>query len=310
DQKALENWVAESPKNERLFNEYQLVWEQTGKVGIDLGLDVEEAWGVTRTKLGLKSLAKTRSLTHRTVLKWAASVMLLALVGALYIIMSKGGEVLEHTGIAETKQIELPDGSVVWLNQNSSIRYQSKLRGDNRLIALSGEAFFDVVQDPLKPFIVSTPSIRTQVLGTSFNVRSLPEETQSKVVVVSGKVSVAIPDHEEFTVLGPGQSALYSQGQNRIIRTQNADINFLAWKDKQLIFENSTLTEIIPVLQKYFETTINIDGRDLAECQLTSSFDDPTLEEVLQVISLTMNLEYQKIGNEYVISGTGCHEQP
>src|SRR5690606_16871269 len=146
--------------------------------------------------------------------------------------------IVKENPASERSRFTLPDGSLVWLNCTSSLRYLESFSGNERKVELVGEAFFEVMEDSLRPFIVYSGNLSTTALGTSFNVAAYPEKDMIEVALISGKVS--INDHvrrDELMVLNPGMGMRYDRQTQKAIReTINAD-KVLAWKSGVLIFD-------------------------------------------------------------------------
>lgn len=207
----------------------------------------------------------------------------------------------------ERKEIVLPDSSKVWLNRNSKLSYiSSDFNESNRVVFLEGEAFFEVQKNPSKPFIVQAALSRTEVLGTSFTVRSLAPEKKDVVQVMTGKVSFELKEKEEQKViLLPGDKASV-QEHGTIEKFKVTNLNSIAWKNDRLVFENSSLAEVTEAAESYFNIDIEIANSNLSDCRFTGSFTKPELEEVMKVLSVSMNLSYHQSDSTYVLTGEGC----
>ncbi len=307
--KQLEAWLAESAANKRLFDQVKAMWEVTGQVSLDLDLDLDEAWEQTRAKITLQKSTSTPTFKLGWWYKAAAAVLVVAITGAIFFFYNTTKRHVYETIAQQTKLVQLPDGSQVWLNENSNLAFLQGFSKDHRTLDLEGEAFFEVTKDLQLPFVVRTNTLNSTVLGTSFHVRSIQSQDVSEVTVVTGKVGVTINDGDNMTLLTPGTKIQYDTRTKVLQKSSNEDPNFLAWRNKKLIFENTPLVEIQEALEEYYHVQIHIDNMDIATCQLTSNFDDPTLEEVLEVIALTLDLEYTKEGASYRITGEGCNVQ-
>jgi ferric-dicitrate binding protein FerR (iron transport regulator) len=202
----------------------------------------------------------------------------------------------------------LPDGSKVWLNGASTIRYARQFEtATNREVWLEGEAYFEVYHNPQQPFLVHSTGAVTQVLGTSFNVRGYPEEATVEVGVLSGKVNVAAANEpSENLLLVPGHGAVFNKKNLTLQKMEIADPNLLAWKTHTLIFENAPLRIVVNSLERYFNVNIELINPGLADCRFKGRFTQAKLQEILEVMEVSMSISTQHIGNQYNISGKGC----
>jgi ferric-dicitrate binding protein FerR (iron transport regulator) len=209
----------------------------------------------------------------------------------------------------ESKQVSLPDGSKLWLNEASAIRYARQLEAaSQREVWLEGEAYFEVAHHPKKPFIVHLAGTTTQVLGTSFNIRGYPGESTAEVGVITGKVSFAAQANElpQRVILQSGYGAVFDKKTITLQKSKINSPNLLAWKTHQLLFEDAPLHEVITTLERYFAIDIVLKNPTLANCRFKGKFKQASLEEVLEVIGVSMNFSAEQKDGQYIFLGKGC----
>ncbi len=181
-------------------------------------------------------------------------------------------------------QVVLPDGTRVWLNADSKLQYPKVFSGNNRMVEMEGEAYFEVAKNDAQPFIVQTNREKVEVLGTHFNVNSYPEETTSAVALLEGKVKVSIADQSaEF--LQPGQQSLVKGG---VIQVQQIAIaESVAWKNGEFMFNNESLSSVMRKLARWYDIEVEIapDVQDISIWGSLSRYDN--FSEALQVIKMT-----------------------
>ena len=219
-----------------------------------------------------------------------------------------------NTAKGMRQQIQLPDGTRIWLEGNSSFSYPSEFKGD-RIVCLSGEAFFEVAADEVHPFIINTPLISTKVLGTSFNIEAYGEK-QAEVVVVTGKVIVQAADEEEHKATG--KSLILTRNQkvtyDTSIKTFNVKeapeaLDYQQRKNGRFIYKGASVGDIIKDLQRAYDTPIAI-RKAMLDCTFYGDFNTAeSVEKALNLIAITLNatVEKQPDGKGYTISGGGCH---
>lgn len=201
----------------------------------------------------------------RAGLKIAAS--LLILVTSIYLYDTYKMDKLNSTFQAvrvpagNRTNLILPDGTEVWLNANTSLKYPLAFTKVNREVILDGEAYFDVVKDK-KPFIVKTDKYNVEVLGTTFDVEAYSNESGFRTALFSGRVKLYNEgNEEENTILNPGETAELMGGQLRVSPT--GDVNVYRWKDGLIYIEDKSFEEIMKLFEKYYSVQIQINNKDV-----------------------------------------------
>jgi len=154
-------------------------------------------------------------------------------------------------------QITLPDGTMVWLNAESTLRYPSRFSDKERIVELTGEAYFQVKKDSIHPFIVRTQHLTTQVLGTRFNFRSYGHEP-CHVTLIEGKVAISRPGHTESQTLKSGQNACLTDEGTIQVKQVNT-LPFTAWTEGYFYFEDIKLYQIMKELGRWYNLTIRFE---------------------------------------------------
>ena len=210
---------------------------------------------------------------------------------------------------AKTDVIErkLPDGTSVTLNTGSTLEYSKEFEKDKRLVKLKGEAYFNVSHDATKPFIIAADDIMVEVLGTKFYVNTNNTNGKVEIILTSGKVAVYHKDKpNERVILEPGEKIELSKNQEESNKTINEDENYLAWKTKKMIFTDEPLAEIVQTLNKVYRSNIQLKNKNIANCKITATFDNQSLDAVLNVIEATVDVKINKTSEKIEISGIGC----
>jgi ferric-dicitrate binding protein FerR (iron transport regulator) len=165
-------------------------------------------------------------------------------------------------------RITLSDGSTVWLNAGSTLRYPSVFSGERR-VDLTGEAFFDVAHDPGKPFVVSTASLEITALGTQFNVYSYPDAEYASASLIDGSVKVRMQGKRNDTVLKLNQELICANGQ---LRLKEVDNDLLLWKEGIYTFKGQNLEKIIGKLELYYDVDIVVTNPQILRYRYTGKF--------------------------------------
>lgn len=250
--------------------------------------------------------AMSRSMMLRT-LKVAAAVVLAILIGSVAYLVGQqhlsnphmAGLMVDDAGLS---QIELSDGTLVTLNHDTKINYPDQFPNDIREVSIEGEAFFEVTPNPNKPFIIHAGEATVKVLGTSFSVNAYPENDRVEVIVASGKVEVSKLANLQKITLDPGDKGTFINSSKQLTKSLNDDPNYLAWKTRTLIFNETDLTEVIKQLNKVYRVQIELPDHQLDELLLNAHFERETLDFILEVISTTHGLKIEKRGGHYLLS--------
>jgi len=208
--------------------------------------------------------------------------------------------------VAQNEVVEyiLPDKSEVTLN-SGTIEYQKEFK--NRKVNLNGEAFFDVVHDEKKPFNIEAGNIIVEDIGTSFYVNTLSNGNKVTIILKQGKVALFKKDSpSEKYYLEPGEKIEYSISNKTFTKSINIDNNYIAWKTKDLIFNDNTLNEIIPVLNKVYHSNITLKEKEIGNYKITAEFKNQSLESVLKILKETLHLTINKSETGIELSGNGC----
>ena len=194
-------------------------------------------------------------------------------------------------------QIYLPDGTIVWLNSQSSIQYKPDFSGSTRSVELSGEAYFEVAKDPSKKFIVKTSAMSVTAIGTQFNVNAYNSVDRHQVALAEGKIMVQKTDKlnedDQKVYLDPGQSLSVFKSNGQMIQSSFDPKKILSWKDGIIYFEDAVFEEVVEVLQRWYGKTIIVQNIEKAgQWQFSSEFNNETLDNVMQNISYSKNFGY------------------
>jgi len=231
---------------------------------------------------------------------------------------------------ASKTNIQLPDGTQVWLNADSKISYPEKFLGKTREISLSGEAYFDVVKDASRPFIIHTNALDVKVLGTSFNVRSYPDEKTTETALIRGSIQIILhsdPDRPIF--LKPNDKVVINNrmttgidsvsnvaktkdNQNEkpfltldkvhIDTSENAVVETIWVRDK-LAFENKSLERIVSEIEHWYnaDITVHIDEEQMKSMHFHGTYENKSLEDVIGSLCLSYHLHYEVKDSKVII---------
>lgn len=202
--------------------------------------------------------------------------------------------ILKENPAGRKSQFFLPDGTVVWLNSESSLAYEVDSERKVRIVNLDGEAFFDVTKDKERPFIVKTSNCEVKVVGTQFNVKAYPEDPSHQVSLSEGIVSVqGVAENEnDPVILQPGESLSVNEYGEKLKSTFDHQVT-LGWRMGILHFEDASFQDVVNKLERWYGKDFLIEGDSKGTWKFTSEFHNETLENVLSAISYAKGFEYQ-----------------
>jgi ferric-dicitrate binding protein FerR (iron transport regulator) len=270
--------------------------------------------------------AKVVTFNRRTLIGYAASVVVLITAGALAYVQYGNKEVaaLRHyeyyTAAHNHKTVMLPDGSVVMLNENSHLSVSKNFDSRHREVSITGEAFFDIKTDASHPFLVHTRAYGIRVLGTSFNVRSYPGEKGTETGLITGKLEI-IPNEareaHEKVVLRPSEKFIMEQhiavagspavaGKGTLsklrIDTATQQVTETSWMRRKIEINNETLEQIAARLQSWYGVTIIFSNEAVKQYRYTATFNDETIFKVLQYLQQSYPFTYKIEQDSIVIT--------
>ncbi|MCP3895593.1 MAG: FecR domain-containing protein [Bacteroides sp.] len=251
-----------------------------------------------------------RLLNYYKIYSVAASILLLFMLGSSVWFYQKAsvqpGEVYVMTcGRQTVDSVVLPDGTRVLISSGSKLTYPKTFQGAERRVQLSGQAFFDVVKNKKKPFIVQTEQMEVTALGTAFEVFSFDQDVEGETVLLNGKVKIAmtgVPGTKQAEyILHPNQKLSVRKGEK--VKIEKVDANaYSAWRSKGcLSFDNESLSMIIPRLERWYNKDIECDPQVAKMYRFSFTINDETCNDVLRMLSKTSPLVCEEIEGVYKI---------
>ena len=236
----------------------------------------------------------------------AASVAAVLILIGGYVLWDNSRPVIMKTAYAaygKILQVQLPDSSKVWLNAGTTIAYPEDFKGSTRTVSIkNGDAFFDVIHDAHKPFVVKTRNTEVTVLGTSFEVSAYEQEKDAKIVVSTGKVGLQLNNHKQpATFLTPGEQAIISNSDQAVRVTKLALSDIAVWRQQKLIFEDQPLEEVLQSLERKYNVQIRIDNKKLLTEKVSMRLNNQPLTDVLTAISFANHFNYEKINDQLIV---------
>ena len=248
---------------------------------------------------------RARSLKIRKAISFAASILLIAVITFTFYHFlrdpaSEGQTVVKNSAIKENppgrkSKFRLGDGSTIELNSSSRLTVAEDFGVTTREVFLSGEAYFEISQDSLKPFVVHAGDLSVMVTGTAFNVRSYRDSEVISVAVVEGEVNTILKmkDRSDTLSLLKTDMAVYERTSSSLIKTSFDYLETVGWKDGIIKFNDIGIKEAFDYLEAWYGVTFYIKDQDKIVDTFYGEFQDESLEHVLNSMGRTLRFDYQ-----------------
>ncbi|MCI2121451.1 MAG: FecR family protein [Bacteroidales bacterium] len=234
------------------------------------------------------------------IARWAAAAAILFMVGFAgykYGTMGRKSEMFSAcTDKGERSEVLLPDSSIVWLNSDTKITYSSDYSKKERKIGLEGEAFFEVAKNKSCPFIVNAGAVSVEALGTKFNVKAYSEDDRITTTLINGKVKTRSKNKTVYLL--PDERISYSKTDGGFDSKENLGKGYrLPWRNDEILFDSSSLEDIAKILERNYGVNIAFKNEGIRKIKYTGLIMNTKLENVLDLITLTSNVDYDIIND-------------
>lgn len=325
-------WVLKSPLNKEYFAREKAIYTATLLGSVSMPGSKEQTdipilpFTRPRTRFNLKN--RFISGTKLTYILSVAAVSLLFFTTG-YLLGPGAGDPVQirpegataaarHDPVIRTLYTEkgvkgfllLPDSSKVWLNSDSRISYPDEFTGNTRMITLEGEAYFEVKKDPLHPMIVQTKKdFAIEVKGTSFNIKCYDNDLQAEATLYSGAITMHYKNRKtqrtEQLELKPYESFSYTitgkiprQFNYKKPETQKA------WKEGNLIFDNTPLADVFKILERWHGSSFIIHNNQIYNYKLSAEFDSESIIQIMEIIQMVIPIKYTFKNNIVTVDST------
>ncbi|MDR3610385.1 MAG: FecR domain-containing protein [Ignavibacteriaceae bacterium] len=312
-----DEWLNQSEKNIQEFNSIKFLWMKTDAYKVPQIPDPEIMWNNINNKINKSPLAINEGFDFSIIIKIAA-VILMAVSGILFYNHLRetalpGNKVktlsdfntpyinnfnlVSHNG--EKITCVLPDSTVVHLNSQSRLDYPEYFAGNIRIVNLTGEAYFSVKHDKNRPFVVRCGNSQVTVTGTEFNIRNRNNNT--KIVVAKGSVNVLSLSSRIQKNLKKGEMVQMDKSGNITPPVQVNLKYYLAWKENKLAFRHTPLQEVMAEIERTYNVKSEFRIESAKDRTITGIFATDSLEKILSVLSITLDLNISQKGMKIII---------
>lgn len=296
------NWLKENEESEQLFKQAKVIIN---------GMKFQDVESISssREELLLEGIMKkSPKIQQHSVGFWMGNNVLLKIAAMLVAVLSisfylyQSNQIpVEVTEVMVTKEnpkgvkskVRLPDGTKVWLNAGSSISYTKGFTESIRAVELSGEAYFEVVKNENKPFVVRVMEVEIIALGTAFDINAFNTD-QVEVYLTEGKVKVSSDKEVEPEFLSPGEMVSATPSSGKLIKDTFRTDDVVAWTKEIIVFKQATFEEVSKVLGRWYGVGFEIvNSQNMDDWSYSAKFKNKSLEEVLDIISQTEKFDYE-----------------
>ena len=299
------HWVSASEENRIEFRKVHKLYHLSNLKQYQSGIDVDDAWNKLLSQLP-KVKVKPKIVYMDVFRKVAVSVLIILAVGfgslwtnEHFFSGAKSAIVQFEAPKGEKSKIILADGSHVWLNSQTVLKYDAL---NPRKVTIEGEAYFEVEKNRSHPFEVTTASgMKIKVTGTKFNLRSFASESFVETTLDEGEVIITGVNSEQLAVLNPGQQAIYSIKSNQL-KVQNVLTEIYSlWKNNELRFSDISFVDLVPRIERWYGVSIELDPRISSKDRFTMTIKTESLRELLNMMKLTSKFNYEINGAQIEI---------
>ncbi len=297
ERECLSAWEKKSPRNRAFMKGMEDYWSQTDEDGkTNPRIEIARQRLLTRIDVNQNKEQRLKPLSY--LMKIAASIIfIVSIAGISVYIASETGFfaqnnwVIVSTEAGQQSKITLPDGTEVWLNAATEVKYCTTK--EHRLVKLSGEAYFEVEHAPDLPFIVEMEDAAISVLGTKFSASHYPDSKLTEASLLTGRITASAKGSNENIEIIPGEKITYDVEIKEFVKSTLKGNNHVAWRYGVLVFDNESFNDLIQKLERYYAVDFVYEESDFTDIHYTGTLDNLSIEKVLEFINLTIPIEYE-----------------
>ncbi|MEG1685461.1 MAG: FecR domain-containing protein [Bacteroides sp.] len=309
DFKAINAWMKDSKENERILFELEEAFHSGKQEQFSQQDFLDKKKKALYKRIELENSSRRRFRLIPLLMKYAAMIAIVAActLGFSHLLKEQilSDDIVVSVSANETvKEVTLPDGTKVWLNQSTVLKYAKSFAKSQRNVFLEGEAYFEVAKDKTKPFIVKTDVFQVKVLGTHFNIQCNKKENVAKATLIEGEVEVKGNNEEGMIVLSPGQKAEFNKITKRLqVKQINAKLD-IVWRNNLIPFEKATIFEIANTLERFYDVKIILSPNISTNTYSGSLPLRGSVDSVLNSLKNSIPISYRITGSNIYIQSS------
>lgn len=304
--------VYQEQRDDALYQELDELWAESKAYKTSYEPDVDKGFSRLKFRMEADKAREAKTVQLRTEtrswLRIAAAIALLVTAGGYWFFSQNSGSegYVYTTAEGEQMEVNLPDGSTVYLNEGSYVSFET-LNGE-RKVSFTGEAFFEVASNPEQPFVIQSNGVYTTVLGTAFNLRAYPNEPTVEVEVTEGLVRMEEPQATSALELRPKERGVFNMDAQKLFKKAAPELNAQGWRHQKMVFRDVQLAEALKEIERYYRVDIRLKNKKLQDCALSTEINADPLPTFLEVLETVYGLEIRQTGpDRYTLSGGRCN---
>lgn len=308
EEEKLLNWFYTHESKDEIMSLYEQRWNEVSDA-LSSEIQMSMLYNI-RDEIKRSSPEKRKkaiNYKHQIIRYVASACIIIGLGLGIYLLLKKDYIPTNTFTIRAEKgqkaSMELPDGTIVWLNSDTRLSYDNSYNSKNRIVKLDGEAYFEVAKDENMPFIVSVNDMHIQALGTAFNVKAYASDNEISATLMTGKVKVSINTQDTF--LSPNEHLSYSRDTRNLLKTTVYDASLISvWRTGELFLQDESLEEIAVLFERLYNIKILLDSDDIKTYRFTGVIKNSSLNNIFEILSLTAPIAYEIKNSTVVIKNS------
>lgn len=307
---ALKKWLSDPSTHQEVESWLAEHWVSSGEM--DSNILIESVFEQIHAYQNVHSKSGFSLTRILKVYQKIAAFLLIPIItfGILYWVNQHNQSAGQYTETiaprGQKSQIVLADGTKVWLNSDTKIKYPGSFSKDQRDVYLDGEAFFEVSKNAHQPFIVHTSGLNVKVLGTKFNVKAYADENHIETSLFEGKINLLMNKSSSGSpvekTVEPGQSFSYSKTDHQLAANKFPQDEINGWKKNQLIFKDDTFSNLVKKVERWYDVKVVYDQKLFSDRRLTVElYEGERLERLMDIISLALSVDYKYEKGEIIL---------
>jgi len=324
----VEQWCAMSAENQKTLEQLYFALQASDRLRVMKSVNHNKALFKLKDRIQRKEAASRRRIVFQRLQRVAAGLLLPVLAISVWLLLQKNDAPVQYVELRSNPGLvasfELPDGSKIWLNGGSSLRYPTVFKGNNREVHISGQGYFEIARNVRQPFSVRTgESFSLEVLGTSFNLAAYADENIIETTLVEGSVRlkllqdgkmvqhtmkpnekvIYVKNEESMetttVVLQSNQTAIVSSHKDNEPKSKPESVKIavvdpqydIAWKDNRLLFRNHPMEEVIRTLGRYYNVQFVVKNEKVMDAEITGNFSNEQLPQVMEYLKISSGIK-------------------
>jgi transmembrane sensor len=297
--KLLKDWIAQAPAHQVYFESFEKTYYSIPTT--ERSFDTGEAWELVQNKMQ----GKGRVIEWSNWRTWAAASVLVLIGLVSWFFIFNEDQTAFVSGNKRLEQI-IPNGTRLTLDIASCANYAED---DNAAwIELTGDGYFDVADSSKKEFFVKTEEVLIKDIGTAFYVRNRPDEDTMFFSVDEGSI-ICYAGRTDSLLLKKGERGYYCRSGRKLGHSlQPVNLNEASFATGVLVFDQCPMREVVQQLQCYYQTSIQVEDLKMLDCSISVAFNQQPIEEVLEIIGITLGWKYERSGQGWILRGSPCYQ--